>query len=263
MPTVKLNNLNFHYEIEGKGPPLLLIAGLGCDSSHWNFVKPLLVKTFQVITLDNRSVGRTETPSCSYTIREMGEDVIALLEYLNISKTHLLGHSMGGAIAQTIAHRAPRYIDRLIISNSMAQVVPRALFWLHHCANLYDAHKPLEETMSIVAPWVFSNMFFTDPKKVEKLLSQKKAYSYQQSASGFRQQVEAVASFDSRSWIDQLSLPSCIITGKEDILTPLEGAQYLHQHIKNSQLLIQEGAHSPMFEIPEEYADAIKNFLLQ
>lgn len=261
MPLIQLNDLNFYYEIEGEGFPLVLIAGLSCDISNWVFTKPLLMKNFQVITIDNRGAGRTQIPSDPYTIAQMGEDVIALLDYLHISKAHFLGHSMGGAVAQTIALQAPHYIERLIISNSFAKIAPRSLFWMEHCAALYDAKKTPEETMPVVAPWVFSDNFFRDPLRMEQAIALRKNYPYPQSAHGFAQQVAALAAFDSRAWVHKLSLPTCIIAGKEDILTPLEGSLYLHEQIKNSQLMIQEGAHVPVLEMPDRYVDVVEKFL--
>lgn len=261
MPNIILNNLDFYYEVEGRGFPLVLIAGLSSDNSNWSLVKPRLVKNFQVITLDNRSVGRTETPADPYTIEAMGEDIIYLLDHLHISKAHFLGHSMGGAIAQAIAYHASSYVERLIISHSFARIGERSLFWMYHCAELYDAHKNPEETMPVVAPWIFSNNFFTDPHRIERAIAIRKSHPYPQSACGFRQQVEAIAAFDSRSWIDTLSQPSCIIAGKEDILTPLENSTYLHEQIKNSQLILQAGAHVPLLEAPRSYADVVEQFL--
>lgn len=248
MPQIKLNDLNFYYEVEGEGFPLVLLAGLACDSNHWRLLKPFLIENFQVITIDNRSAGRTEVPANGYTIEEMGEDVMRLLDHLKISKAHFLGHSMGGAIAQTIAYRFPRYIERLIISHSFAKITPRGFFWMQHCAALYDAKKSPEVTLPVVAPWIFSNEFFKDPKKIEELLAIKKSYPYPQTARGFRQQMEAVAGFDATLWGHRIKLPTCIIAGKEDVLTPLEASQYLHQQIKNSQFILQEGAHAPMFD---------------
>ena len=263
MPNVKLNNLNFYYEVEGEGFPLVLLAGLSRDSSNWNLIKPLLVKNFQVIMLDNRCVGRTDGPPASYTIAEMGEDVIGLLDYLHISKAHFLGHSMGGAIAQAIAYQSPHYVERLIISNSFVKIAPRSLFWMQHCIALYDAKKSVEETMPVVAPWIFSDNFFTNPQRMKEVIAMKKNYPYPQSACGFRQQVEAIAAFDSRSWVHQLSLPTCIIAGREDILTPLADSLYLHEQIKNSQLVVQEGAHVPALEMPEQYVEVVLEFLNQ
>lgn len=261
MPHIKLNNLNFYYEVEGEGFPLVLIAGLSRDSSQWNFVRGDLAKNFKLIMLDNRSVGRTETPAVAYSITDMGKDIIQLLDHLHISKAHFLGHSMGGAIAQTIAHQYSEYVERLIISHSLAKAAPRALFWMNHCASLYDTNKSPEEIMPVTAPWIFSNQFFTDPQAVEKLITIRKNYPYPQTAYGYRQQVEAIEAFDSRSWIHQLSVLTCIIAGKEDILTPAEQSYEMHQRIKNSHFILQEGAHAPMFEMPEIYAADVIKFL--
>ncbi len=261
MPYIKLNTLNFYYEVEGTGFPLVLLSGLACDSTHWNFVKPFLTQHFQVITFDNRSVGRSETPSTSYTLGEMAKDVVCFLDYLHLSKVHILGHSMGGAIAQIISHQYSGYVERLIISHSFAKIKPRGFFWMQHCASLYDAQKNIEETVPVVTPWIFSNNFFENPKRVEELLMLKKNDPYPQSACGFRQQIEAIKTFNSSAWIHEISLPTCVIAGKEDILTPADQSYYLHQQIQNSHLILQEGAHAPMFEMPEAYAEDVRRFL--
>lgn len=262
MPYIQLNNINFYYEVEGEGFPLVLIAGLSRDNSNWNLVRGDLAKKFKIIMLDNRSVGRSEAPAASYSIAEMGEDIVRLLDHLHISKAHFLGHSMGGAVAQTIAHQHPNYVEQLIISHSLIKATSRTLFWMHHCAALYDANKSPEETIPVTAPWIFSNHFFKDPKNIEQLIAIRKSYSYPQSARGYRQQMEAIEIFDSTLWVDQLSVPTCIIAGKEDILAPAEQSYEMHQRIKNSRFILQEGAHAPMFEAPEAYTEDVLKFLM-
>ncbi|MFZ4116779.1 MAG: alpha/beta fold hydrolase [Chthoniobacterales bacterium] len=262
MPYLPLKDARLHYEVKGKGAPLLLIAGLACHSGHWKFIKPTLAETFQVITMDNRSTGRTGDPDHHYTIETIAEDSIALLKHLKFSCVHLLGHSMGGAIAQVIAHRYPSYVEKLLISNSFVKMTPRTLLWMRHCAWLQEQHKTVEERMPVIAPWVFSNKFLSHPKALEKLIHAATTDPYPQTAKGFRQQVEAITHFDSRAWVHEIRASTFIIAGEEDFLTPMRDAEYLRDHIKDSTLIVQEGSHSPMLEIPSKYVRDVKKILL-
>lgn len=261
MSIVKLNNLNFYYEITGHGAPLVLIAGLSSDVSHWDLVRENLAKQFQVICLDNRSVGRTQIPDSSFTIRDMAQDVVNLLNYLGLEKSHILGHSMGGAIAQTIAYENPQLINKLIISNSFVKIKRRSIMFMEHLTQMYLNNFPFEQTIPINAPWIFSDQYLSKENIIEDLVNLSKSYLYKQSASGFKQQVEAIAQFNSTDWIEHIIAPTLIIAGKEDYLTPLDDSIYMHKKITNSQLLIHSGAHIPMAEIAEEFFNDVFIFL--
>ncbi len=261
MAIAQLNNLDFYYEIEGNGIPLVLIAGLSCDSSHWDVIKEELASQFQIIRFDNRGVGRTTVPHETYTINDMAEDVIELLKYLNIDKAHILGHSMGGAVAQTIAYRKPQIINKLIISNSLVKMSTKSLVSMKHCADMYYNGASFKDTAPIIAPWVFSNEFLSQEGILNVLVDLDMNYPYPQSALGYSQQVEALATFDSRSWVQNINAPTLIIAGEEDILTPATCSQYMHDKIRNSKLIIQPGAHVPMMEIPDIYLYEVINFL--
>jgi len=82
MATAHLNGIRIHYEVEGSGPPLLLISGLGQNSSAWVAMLPMLRERFSCITFDNRGTGRSEVPPGPYTIDQMADDAAALIEHL-------------------------------------------------------------------------------------------------------------------------------------------------------------------------------------
>ena len=115
MPKAKLSTMSLYYEIRGKGHPLLLISGINADSASWAGVCEKLAKYFRVITFDNRASGRSSMPKGRYSVREMAEDAAGLLNYLQIKKCHVVGHSMGGYIAQVMALRHPERICKLVL----------------------------------------------------------------------------------------------------------------------------------------------------
>ena len=108
--TVQANGQELYYELHGQGPPLVLVMGIGYDSSLWTLAQvPALSTQFQVILVDNRDAGRSSKASHPYTIADMADDLAGLLDALGIQRSHLLGLSMGGMIALEFAlrHRRP------------------------------------------------------------------------------------------------------------------------------------------------------------
>ena len=94
--TVRTNGQELYYEIHGDGPPLVLVMGIGYDSSLWTLQQvPELSTRFRVVLLDNRDSGRSSRADHAYTIADMADDVAGLLDALDIHRTHLLGLSMG------------------------------------------------------------------------------------------------------------------------------------------------------------------------
>lgn len=96
-----------HYEEHGEGQPLVLISGLGNDVGAWSRNLPGLARRYRVIVFDNRGSGQTGAPDGPWTIRMMAADTAGLLDALEIDRTHVLGLSMGGYIAQELAARIP------------------------------------------------------------------------------------------------------------------------------------------------------------
>ena len=107
-------------EVVGSGPPLLLVPGLGGRAEFWDPVVPPLAARFTVILHDHRGTGRSSIERIDYSIAQMTGDVIALLDHLGFDRAHLIGHSTGGAIGQTLAIDFPQRLDRLVLSATWA-----------------------------------------------------------------------------------------------------------------------------------------------
>ena len=102
MPFAKISNIEINYHTVGDGQPLLFIAGLGVDNMCWIYQVPEFQELFKVIVFDNRGIGKSTGSIAPYSIRMMADDAVELLNYLNIEKSHVVGTSMGGMIAQEI-----------------------------------------------------------------------------------------------------------------------------------------------------------------
>src|SRR6476661_10653754 len=118
MPKTTANGIELYYEIHGKGKPLVLISGLGYSLWQWRNMVPILAEYFQVITFDNRGVGQSDKPAGPYTAQMLAADMVGLLEALNIEMAIIMGHSMGGFIAQAMALDFPQRLGKLILCST-------------------------------------------------------------------------------------------------------------------------------------------------
>src|SRR6185503_8270987 len=107
--------LSLHVEQGGSGPPLVLIAGLGYASWCWLELRAELSHDASITAFDNRGTGRSDKPAGPYSIEMLADDVAALMRFLKLDTAHVLGHSMGGYIAQTFALRHPERLRSLIL----------------------------------------------------------------------------------------------------------------------------------------------------
>ena len=118
MPTANIRDVEIYYEVHGSGEPLIMVLGLGQDIATWGFQIEELSKHLRLIVFDNRDSGKSSRCSDNYTTETMARDILGLMDHLRIEKTHLLGTSMGGMIAQHVALMAPERLKSLILAST-------------------------------------------------------------------------------------------------------------------------------------------------
>lgn len=128
MPTQKLSTgIDLYYETHGSGEPTIFIPGTGFSGNVWEPHQiPALSKTIQVITMDPRGCGRSAAPEGVYSIEQMAGDIAALLDHLGLTSAHIVGHSMGGRIAQAMATCFPGRVRSMILAASGSGPAGRA-----------------------------------------------------------------------------------------------------------------------------------------
>jgi pimeloyl-ACP methyl ester carboxylesterase len=119
VPLVRVNEIDVYYEVHGQGQPLLLMAPTGWPGSVWDLeTVPFFASHFQVITYDQRGVGRSSQPDQEYTTSLLGDDALGLLQAVDATPAHVLGFSMGGRAAQLMALKEPHAFHSLILAGS-------------------------------------------------------------------------------------------------------------------------------------------------
>src|SRR5690349_21090444 len=120
MPSIGAEGAEIYYETTGDGDPLVLIMGLGADMRGWAMQSAAFAEHYRVVMIDNRGVGKSSLAAPPYTTKQMAMDTLAVLDDAGIERAHVLGVSLGGAIAQELAIAAPGRIRSLALGSTWA-----------------------------------------------------------------------------------------------------------------------------------------------
>jgi pimeloyl-ACP methyl ester carboxylesterase len=250
MKKEKINNVEIAYERRGKGTPLVLIHGYPLDHAIWNEVAGLLENDFDVILPDLRGFGESTTLETPYGMNEIAEDLAQLLKKLDIKKTMIVGHSMGGYVALAFAHKYPDQVIGLGLVGSQA---PSDL--PERKEGRYKTAADVEEKgLSVVTP-------MTDKLSADqKIRDVVRPMIERQSKNGVVGALKAMAEReDARAWLPDFTFPIVLVHGDKDELIPVERAQEIKVAISNAQLVELPGAgHLTMMEMPAKTAEALK-----
>lgn len=262
MPTLRLPDVELHYEESGRGPPLLLVAGLASDSAYWLPSVDALARHCRVILVDNRGSGRTAPQDVPISIEAMADDCAALLRHLDCGPATIVGHSMGGMIALHCTHRYPELFARSVLVATGAVNSARNNDLFASWADLLDAGTSPALWFRNLFYWVFSTRFFDNRSTVDALVTLAITYPHQQSAPAFRRQAEALAAFDATAILAALRVPTLVLAGRDDALFPLPANAAFAAAIPGARFEALDGAaHSIPAESPEVVVERVLAFL--
>jgi 3-oxoadipate enol-lactonase len=260
MPIVKAGELLMHYEVDGEGPPLVLLMGLGCPGALWWLQVEAFAEQYQVIAPDNRGVGRTEKPAVEYSTELMADDMANLLNALGIPRAHVLGMSMGGAIAQQMALRHPGMVDRLILACTFSEASPYGgeimALW-----RLMAERAGMEALGRLLLVQSVTPRFYAErPDRLAKLREIFAAFP--QPVEAYLRQNWACARHRTTDQLCRIGAPTLVLAPERDILTPLGAMKLIHQHMPGSTLVvIPRSGHGFMWEVPEQFNAAVLEYL--
>lgn len=262
MPKVKLNNISIYYEAYGRGEPVLLIPGLNADNASWYDVYQKFMKHFRVIGIDNRASGRSDVPDKPYTIRDMADDAIGLLDHLKIKKCHVIGHSMGGYITQQMAIHYPARVGKIVLEATAAGSTARNKTLIRDLLEQFEKDNDNVRLSRSWSYWLFSQKTFERNNYIETYIKHASTYPYLQSAKGFRSQAEAIGRFNVRDGLKKIRARALVIAGSDDILIYPSQSKELARSIKGSVYDEIKGAgHCVHVEKPALFASKVIKFL--
>lgn len=263
MPVASVGDLDIACDQFGAGEAVLMINGIGADRTAWYLQTPAIGGEFRAITFDNRDVGETgagRNPR-PYEMRRFADDAAGLLDALGINRAHVIGASMGGAIAQEFALAYPERARSLTIVCSWAKTDP----WL---AELLDFWEGVFAAMGPVgwsrATWltVFTHRWYRQPGNLEGLLDLARSNPRPQTIEMYRRQSRAAIGHDALDRIGRIAVPTHVIAGEEDLLTPLRFAEEIAAAILGARLSVMRGiGHGMFWEATDDFNELVLGFL--
>lgn len=263
---VRVGDIDIAYKIFGQGDPILLISGSGNVMDVWptSFLQQLSSNR-TIIIFDNRGVGNTTAGTRPFTINQFANDTIGLLDALNIQTTDVLGFSMASFIAQQLTIVHPERVNRLILYGASCggqEGIPQRPEVTRTISDFVNNRSQNADAfLSVTFPpeWIktHSKYIETIPKPTEIILS-----------TTLVKQFNAVEDWLSRNWtgvcnqLQNLSTPTLIITGTEDVAVPATNSLILVEKIPDAWLVQIKGAgHGLMYQYPERFTEIVKTFL--
>jgi len=259
------NGQELYYEVHGDGEPLILVMGIGYDSSLWKLQQvPVLSKRFRVVIFDNRDAGRSSRASRQYTIADMADDVAGLLDGLDIPRAHLLGLSMGGMIGQEFALRYPERVDRLVLSGA-GGAPARSTFDPIRTWTWIKSRDGSGETFAAQQfVWLFSTSFLRNDAAVKQTLALLASNPTPMTPDAYTRQATAYLQHDVLDRLGGIQVPTLVVGGEQDLLTPPWILQEVATAIPGAELRILRGSgssHLLPLERPAEFNQLVTNFL--
>lgn len=260
MAFAQVGDITIHYEIEGEGPPFIILHGMGNNSQSWKKQLKGLSKEYTVIAWDAPGYGKSSDPKEELKeFRQFADILKGFIEKLNYQSVTLLGHSMGSAIALDFSSRFPEMVDALIISDAT-----RGSAALSNEEN----ERKLKSRLT--------NIETMEPKKLAELrvkdllspnpdpeIKKEAEIIYSQVRSmGFRSVAYSLYHLNQMDILSGIMVPVLVICGELDKVTPVSESQIFHESINNSTFVIIPGAgHLCYQEEPEHFNAIVRDFL--
>jgi len=261
MPTAECNGQTLYYEDHGEGDPLLCVMGLSANTLAWALQVQPFAAAHRTVIFDNRDAGRSSMAQGDYEIRDMADDTLALADHVGLERFHLLGYSMGGAIAQEVALAAPERVKSLTLAVTFAS----GSAWARKLTEVWGARRLKQSWEEFVDELLLLNVseaFFELDGAVDYLRSMMLADPHPQPAEAFVRQLSASGRHEAAGRLPGLEVPTQVIGGERDILVPIWKSKQLAQLIPAARLTVIEGSpHGANLERAEEFNQLVLDFV--
>jgi pimeloyl-ACP methyl ester carboxylesterase len=267
MPTFDARGFPIYYETHGGGDglPLIMIMGAGGTCQGWSVVTvPELSKDRLNLIFDNRGVGESGEPGGEFSTVEMAEDTLALLDHVKIEKAHVLGGFLGGLVAQELALAHPDRVQTLTLVGTCGRVDAKRKMLLELWKGLIENDLPRDLLIKNRLLWTLHDLTLKQEDLIERMVE----FYWRDDAPAaervMARQLQAVIEHDSLDRVEQIEVPTLLVCGEQDILTPPHFHRQLANRIPNSRLVLIPGAgHLVAAEMAPRFNRLVSRFLLE
>jgi 3-oxoadipate enol-lactonase len=252
-----------HYEVSGArdGSPVLMIQGLGVDMRGWTLQRPRFGRRHRCIAFDNRGVGHSDAPPGPYDLEQMAADAIAVLDAAGVETAHVMGASMGGVIAQILGVTHPERVRSLVLACTACRHEPWRVELLEEWADDVGARGMGAMVGDEGLTWLIGPRLH---RRLGAFINILGRIVLSTPPDSFVAQVRAILGTSDalREELRNVRVPTLVITGSQDSLTPVGDAEELAELIPGARLVLLSGAaHGLMAEAPNAFNDAVLQFL--
>jgi 3-oxoadipate enol-lactonase len=260
--TVAADGTRLYYVDAGRPDrePVLLVQGLGVDHRGWILQRPRFQRRYRCLLPDNRGVGRSDRPSGPYDLEVMAADLVAVLDHAGIDSAHVVGASMGGVLAQILAVRHPERVRSLTLACTACRHLPWRVELLEEWAETAQ-HRGMRVFLEQNIRWVVG------PRSIRRFwlgLGVLSPLVIGAATDPFVAQVRAILAMDDglRRELCGIDVPTLVVVGSQDTLTPLGDAIELAELIPGARLaVVSGGAHGFMVEQAPAFNRVVTSFL--
>jgi 3-oxoadipate enol-lactonase len=251
-----------HSQVTGRNdaPPVLLIQGLGTNKNGWTMQRIAMATKFRTIAMDNRGAGRSTLPSQPFTLEEMADDAAAVLDHYGVNDAHIVGASMGGAIAQVLGVKYPDRVRSLTLACTACRNQPWRAELLRHWADTANA-RGLRQWADESARWLVGPRSF---RRLAPAIGWLGPFAMFRPSQGFSAQVDAILGTDDTliTELGRITAPTLVIVGNQDILTPRSDSEEIAERIPQAELVVISGAaHGLMVEHATTFNSVVIDFI--
>jgi 3-oxoadipate enol-lactonase len=251
-------SLELHHVLEGapSGPVVVLSPSLGTDLSIWDAQAALLGERFRVLRYDLRGHGSSPAPVGPYSIAELGGDLLALLDRLELERVLLCGISIGGMLSIWIAAHAPQRVQGLAVCCSSALIDPEGTY--RGRARLVRTYGLEAVADGVLARWLTPAFAARRPEVAANL----RARLLRTSREGYAGCCEALAAMDLRPELDLIDAPTLVIAGADDPATPPEHGRLIAERVRGARFeVVADAAHLATVEQPHAVGELLLSFV--
>jgi len=248
-----------YWESTGSGDPVLLIMGLGMASTGWWRTVPVLAEGLRVIAFDNRGVGRSDRTTGPYTLRQMADDALAVMDAAKLETASIYGLSLGAMIAQYVTLRRPERVRALVLGASTPGgsrhelPEPDVMEFLRRRPSM-----PAEEAIWASVPYNYGTA--TREHHADRIgedIAQRLRFPI--NPAGYRAQLTAAWGFDAHGRLHEISVPTLVLHGDEDRIVPIANGEMLASAIPDARLEVLAGAgHIYPTDVPEADREVLR-----
>jgi len=260
MPKANIGDAEIYYEEHGSGEPLLLVSGLGGTAAYWKANLPALSAKYRVIVHDHRGAGQSTHSKIRYSVDQMTDDVLRLMDHLKLDRAHLVGHSTGGAIGQTMAIRNPERLKKLVLfaTWTKADKFFRQLFAARRDLLMQVGKEAYVRagTLFLYPPWFI--------KAHEAMVEEREKLAIATFAPPevVASRIDAIVAFDRTAGLAKIRTPTLVLCAKDDFITPAYFSEELAQKIPGAKLvLLPEGGHCASEAALEAFNSTVTRFI--